>query len=57
MGKLATAFFNAITAESFNHDSEVNSARKTEQCLRVSANGKQKSSRLASQREQRKELH
>lgn len=57
MGNVAAAFFNAITAESFNHDSEVNSARKTEQCLRVRANGKQKSSRLASQREQRKELH
>ena len=57
MGKLATAFFNAITAESFNPDSEVNTARKTEQCLRVSANGKQKSARLSSQREQRKELH
>lgn len=57
MGKLATAFFNAITAESFNHDSEVNTARKTEQCLRFSANGKQKSSRLSSQRDERKELH
>ena len=57
MGNVAAAFFNAITAESFNHDSEVNSARKTEQCLRVSANGKQKSAHLSSQREQRKELH
>lgn len=57
MGRLAAAFFNAVIAGSFNADSEINSAKKPEQCLCVSSTRKQPSRQLASKRDERKELH